>query len=223
MVKYSEIKQNSILEKMQYIHLIGNKLRNNSKEIEIIQMKLKSNQKSHNKKTIVTNLKSSTKEIIIIYTIILIINFFSLFAKLNQNILFNLTEVTLKVKGVGNIKILSDYFFQRYNQCEIYINDILQNITNNEYYLNHTENEDIEYSNNVTYLNNTQNIDLSASKNEYNEYNYSNISEIDEYSEISKLGKHYTERIKSVMFTNEKLFIDFENQSSDIFRNEYYS
>ena len=181
-------------------------------------MKLKSNQKSHNKKTVVTNLKSSTKEII--YTIILIINFFSLFAKLNQNILFNLTEVTLKVKGVGNIKILSDYFFQRYNQCEIYINGILQNITSNEYYLNHTENEDIELSNNITYLNNTQNIDLSTSKNEYN---YSNISEIDEYSEISKLGKHYTERIKSVMFTNEELFIDFENQSSYIFRNEYHS
>ena len=97
MVKYSEIKQNSILEKMQNIH-------------KIIQMKLKSNQKSHNKKTIVTNLKSSTKEII--YTIILIINFFSLFAKLNQNILINLTEVTLKVKGVGNIKYFQIIFFK---------------------------------------------------------------------------------------------------------------
>ncbi len=198
MVKHSEIKPKSILEKMQNIH-------------KIIQMKLKSNQKSHNKKTVVTNLKSSTKEII--YTIILIINFFSLFAKLNQNILLNLTEVTLKVKGVGYIKILSDYFFQRYNQCEIYINGILQNITNNSYYLNHTENEDIDQSKNMTYLNNTQNTD----------YNYTDISEIEDNSELSKLVHRHSERLNSDMFTNETPFIDFESTNLETFIYSNYS
>ena len=203
-------------------HYMEYRKRENTREIKIIKMKLNLNRK---KQLSDESLKYSKNIILYKYKklneflkiIILLINFISLFVKLNQKkLIFNLTEIILKVKGVGNIKILSDYFFQRYNQCEIYINGILQNITNNSYYLNHTENEDIEYSNNITYLNNTQNIDLSTSKNEYNEYNYSNILEIDEYSEISKLGKHYTERIKSVMFTNEELFIDFENQSSDI-------
>ena len=131
----------------------------NLREIEMKKKAPNSNQK---KKISIKNLKYSKKIISyknkqlyeLLRIIISSIYFTLIFTKSNQNILFNLTEVTLKVKGVGYIKILSDYFFQRYNQCEIYINGILQNITNNSYYLNHTENEDIDQSNNMTYLNN---------------------------------------------------------------------
>ena len=37
------------------------------------------------------------------------------------------SEVTLKIKETGSIKILSDIFFQLNNQCAIKINNIFQN------------------------------------------------------------------------------------------------
>ena len=42
-------------------------------------------------------------------------------------------EGTLKISETGNVKILSDKFFNKYNQCEIYINNQTQNNINNEY------------------------------------------------------------------------------------------
>ena len=90
-------------------------------------------------------------------------------------------------------------FFQRYNQCEIYINGILQNITNNEYYLNHTKTTNLDISKNESFLNHTQNINFATSKNEYYYYN---ISEIDDNSELSKLD-YFSERLDSNKFINE--------------------
>ena len=68
------------------------------------------------------------------------INVYSLFFKINKSILVKISEVKLKIIGTGNIKILSDSFFNCYNKCEIYINDSLQNISSNEYYFNSSEN-----------------------------------------------------------------------------------
>ena len=42
-----------------------------------------------------------------------------------ENILSNISEVTIMINVTSNIKILSDYFFQKYNHCEIYLNDSL--------------------------------------------------------------------------------------------------
>ena len=49
------------------------------------------------------------------------------------------SEVSLKIKETGNIKILSDSFFQLYNQCGIYINANLQDISTNKYDFDNTE------------------------------------------------------------------------------------
>ena len=42
-----------------------------------------------------------------------------------ENILSNISEVTIMINVTSNIKILSDYFFQKYNNCKIYLNDSL--------------------------------------------------------------------------------------------------
>ena len=183
MGKYNEIKSNlNIKKEIQNIHCMGNKRKENTRETKIMQMKEKFNLKKKNEK--ISNEKSWRREILYKFKkfyeflrfIISFINFFSLFVKLNQKkILFKLSEITLKVKGVGNIKILSDSFFQRYNQCEIYINGILQNITNNEYYLNYIETTALNISKNeseskvtneyIKYSNNTEKINVNSSKN----------------------------------------------------------
>ena len=56
---------------------------------------------------------------------------------------FQYSEVTLKIKETGNIKILSDSFFQLYNQCNIYINEIFQTTLMNEYLEENEENINI--------------------------------------------------------------------------------
>ena len=71
--------------------------------------------------------------------IISFINASSLFCNFNKNLLFKLSEVSLTINGTGNIKILSDNFFKKYNKCDIYINDSLQNIASNEYDFNSSE------------------------------------------------------------------------------------
>ena len=52
---------------------------------------------------------------------------------------FQYSEVTLKIKETGNIKILSDSFFQLYNQCEIYINEVPKDTIMNKYNLEENE------------------------------------------------------------------------------------
>ena len=97
--------------------------------------------------------------------ILLLINLSLNFVKLNQEkIIFKLSEITLKVKGTDYIKILSDSFFQKYNQCEIYINGILQNITNFEYYFNDLDKIDWDTTKNKY---NYSEIDTNKTDNEY--------------------------------------------------------
>ena len=117
--------------------------------------------------------------------------FSSLFDKLNQKeIIYKSTEITLLVNGTGYIKILSDSFFKRYNQCEIYIDGILQNITKNEYYFGEFEltnlynfnNSEIELSNilqNELYINNSK---IYSSDNPLNDYNFSINSYLNYYN-----------------------------------------
>ena len=72
--------------------------------------------------------------------IILIINLLFLFCKSNQErLLFKLSEIILKIRGPGNISILSDNFFQKYNPYEIEIN-ASSKIIKNKYYVNNLEN-----------------------------------------------------------------------------------
>ena len=54
----------------------------------------------------------------------------------DETFLFKLSEVTLKLKVNGNTKIFSDDFFQKYNDCEIYLNNTLENNATNTLYLN---------------------------------------------------------------------------------------
>ena len=48
-------------------------------------------------------------------------------------------EITLKIKGSGNIKILSDSFFNKYNPNRIYINNTIS-LLKNEHNFNNSEN-----------------------------------------------------------------------------------
>ena len=47
------------------------------------------------------------------------------------NILNELSEINIKVKGSGQIKILSDSLYQTYNYTSIYLNDSSLNINEN--------------------------------------------------------------------------------------------
>ena len=78
---------------------------------------------------------------IFLYFILFFIKFLIPLCKCNrEKILFNLSEVTLKVKGKGNITILSDEFYPSHTPYQIYINDSLENIITNKYYFINSEN-----------------------------------------------------------------------------------
>ena len=84
----------------------------------------------------IKNVRFNFEIYFVIFQLILIsfINFFQAFIESNKkNYLMKSFEVTLKISETGNVKILSDKFFNRYNQCEIYINNQTQNNINNEY------------------------------------------------------------------------------------------
>ena len=77
---------------------------------------------------------------IFLYSFMLFINLFILLCQCNRaKILFHFSELTLKVKGIGEITILSNYFYQRYKPNQIYINNSLENITENRYYFINSE------------------------------------------------------------------------------------
>ena len=66
--------------------------------------------------------------------IIIFMNRLSISFEFNKrNFLLKTSEVTLKIKDIGNIQILSAEFFQKHNKCSIYINDNLQTTTKNKY------------------------------------------------------------------------------------------
>ena len=50
-----------------------------------------------------------------------------------ENFLFKLSEVILKINGIKNASILSDTFFRSYIPCQIYINDSLEDNIANRY------------------------------------------------------------------------------------------
>ena len=91
------------------------------------------------------------------------------------------SEVTLKIKETGNIKIFSDSFFQLNNQCAIKINNIHQNDLKNEYNFEYTEN-----GNEVTIIWNT---DLISTASMFQDC--SQISEIDLSKFDSKMKKMF--------------------------------
>ena len=73
--------------------------------------------------------------------LILFIKLKFLLYKCNQeNFIFKLSEVIIRINATGNVTILSDYFFQRYNPCQIYINDSLYHNITNKYYFNNSGN-----------------------------------------------------------------------------------
>ena len=89
--------------------------------------------------------------------IILIIKLFFFSCKSNQEkLLLNFSEITLLIRGPGNIKILSDKFFRENNPYEIYINDSSIEIKN-EYYFNNSENITVKVKWNST-ITNTNNM-----------------------------------------------------------------
>ena len=107
------------------------------------------------------------------------IKFFSLFnviiSSLNLNVkckkgnfLYRQSEIFLKINGTGNNNILSNDFFKRYNKCEIYINDSLQDEIKSGYDFNNSEFYNIKIKWNI-----------SISNTEKMFYNCKQIIEID--------------------------------------------
>ena len=60
-----------------------------------------------------------------------------------SNLLVKLEEITLKTKGTGTIKILSDSRFLYTSQCNVYINNDDENELSIEYPFNFNDNDDI--------------------------------------------------------------------------------
>ena len=56
-----------------------------------------------------------------LYILIFINYLINSYGLCKRNLLFKLSEITLKINDAGNIKILSDNFFRLYNSCSIYI------------------------------------------------------------------------------------------------------
>ena len=101
-------------------------------------------------------LKTQSYFIIKFIKLYFLLNMILLFMKLlfpycectKENILFKSSEVTLKIKGTGNIKFFYDSFFQIYNHCEIHLNDSFYITEKNEYYFYpniNLENNDINF------------------------------------------------------------------------------
>ena len=73
--------------------------------------------------------------------IIIFMNLSLIICQFNKrNILFQLSEVTLKINETGTIQILSDEFFQKFNPSAIYINDIQKTQIINNYNFNQQAN-----------------------------------------------------------------------------------
>ena len=103
--------------------------------------------------------------------IIILINYSLILCKFNKRILLlESSEITLKTKGTGTFKILSDSFFQLYNQCQIYINDNNQTEIKNEYNFN-------EQNNGLNIVRITWDIKINTTRNMFS--GCSNITEID--------------------------------------------
>jgi len=60
-----------------------------------------------------------------------------------SNLLYKSSEITLKTKGTGSIKRLSNNGFLLAGQCKVYLNDIYQNGYNIEYTINSNDNDNI--------------------------------------------------------------------------------
>ena len=79
---------------------------------------------------------------LLILYIIIFINYTIILCEFNnRNLLFKLSEVTLKTNITGTIRILSLSFFQKYRPYKIYINGEEKNEINNEYILEHQNND----------------------------------------------------------------------------------
>ena len=108
-------------------------------KIFIKQSKKKTNYNNLSKTQSYFNIKIR-KLYFFLYMIVSFINLYLLTCKIsNENIQSKLTEVTLKVKGSGNIKLFSDVFLRKYNHCEVYLNDSLIGTKINEYNINSNE------------------------------------------------------------------------------------
>ena len=127
-----------------------------------------------------------------IFTLLLIssINFFKFFIESNRkSYLFKSYEISLKIKGNGNFKILSDSFFDKYKPSEIYINNGTQNDINNFYTFDNQEN----YNNTVIIIWDVEKINTADSMfsncNQIIEINFSrfNTSEIIFMTSIKKI------------------------------------
>ena len=76
-----------------------------------------------------------------LFIILLSIKLIYLYCKYNkEKFLVKSSNVTLKIKAEENVTILSDDFFNRYNPCEIYINNSLSDDILNRYNFNDSEN-----------------------------------------------------------------------------------
>ena len=98
-----------------------------TKENKINSIKIIINNNKKEKKRLIFQKGNSilkSQSYFILNIILSFMNIFIILCEFNQeNILSKLSEVTLKVTGIGKIKLFSDYFFGQYNNCKIYINN----------------------------------------------------------------------------------------------------
>ena len=119
--------------------------KNRSDEINIFR-----NKKNISNKPNFQLKKNLSKNIIFIKLMHYFFNLLILFIKLfhllcnKKKFFIKSSEISLKIKGSGNIKIISDDFFKIYNQCEINLNNTYEDLVTNKNYFNESDNINIK-------------------------------------------------------------------------------
>ena len=163
MKQYYEI-NNEKTEKKSIKNIYNKKLKDKSLAKIVQKEKKKFNINNINNINKIRKSNSTIHKNLLILFIISLMNYSFILCKF----LLKYSEVTLKINGKGKTKILSDSFFQSYNQCEIHINNDIQNIPTNEYDFSNIENNIIKI---------IWNIDITSTESMF--LNCSQISEID--------------------------------------------
>ena len=139
--------------------------------------------------------------------LLLFVNVSFYFCKLSKrNLLFNFSKITLKTNAIGNIKILSDEFFENYKPCSVYINDSPHDI-NNEYYFNYSQSIVIIIS---------WNINIISTKDMF--WDCNNIIEID----LSNFDSSQVTEMEGMFFLCKNLiFLNITNFNTSQVKNMY--
>ena len=132
-----------------------------------------------------------------------------------RELMFELSVVTVKVKGEGNIKLFSDKFFQAYNHCEIYLNDNFYDEDKNEFFFNSTNSE------NLNIIQIIWNDTIQTTENMFE--NCNTIIEIDlsnfDTSKVSNMSKMFSNCLSLISLNLSNFNTSLANDMSFMFNN----